>query len=121
MTRALVAMGRTSEGVLVVGYQPRNSTGDVASEIEAAAEELGDQAFAFFAEKVKNEIPTILEANKVALRETAAEGIREGLARSNVGEQLAAARRSLMIGLATSTIIGIVGTAVLTSLLTSRG
>lgn len=114
---ALVAVGRTPEGILVVGYKP-NATGQISEEITAAAEELADQAFSFFAEKVKAEIPSVLEANQVALRETAAQAIAEGLQRSDLEARLAKTRRSFAVAMIVSTVVGIVGTAFLTSALT---
>lgn len=108
-------VARVRNGVLELAVRPalRNALGDLQEELTDAARELGDQAFEFFAEHVKAEIPGVLAANRDALRDTAAAALKQAFAESRVEERFKRAEHGFLAATAVATVVGIVGTAVL--------
>jgi hypothetical protein len=115
----VVAFGRAPGGALVVSRAPNtralarsgsNTTGQFES-IEDAARELAHEAFAFFADDLRAEIPKVLEENRPIIRDTVADSIKLALGESQIEERLAAAEQKFVISLAVATAIGIVGGA----------
>lgn len=94
-----------------------NRVGALEEDIEDAARELADEAFFYFAEKVKVEIPIVLEENREAIREMAASAIKQAIAESSLDARLRQSERRFVTGLVVSTLLGVVGGAIVQQVL----